>query len=201
MTDKEKTSQVNAELDVFLSESENLPASEELSKRLNETKRKIKSSLVESPAKLFRVYVLSSFFGYLASLTVCEQNTVGVGKFAENISAAMCGLGMPWCWLACGTLFSAFPIAATHVFLTKFEQRYLYRHMWYLVLLTPFVASLLMLLLPRLFGAQDSPGTMEMMMLRSPEAIAWWICGAIVTPYVIEYVVARALRQKTWSAS
>lgn len=186
-----------ADLNLFLAESQKDEA--EVSAKLMLTKQQIKRKLVDSPIKVVRLYLIGSVLGYLASLAFCEQNTVGIGNFSEKIAMSMCGLGTPWCWLACGVVFSFFPVLVTRLSLNRFEQRYLYRHLWPMVLLTPFAASALMIFLPKVLGAHEATDAMQMMMLSSPQAVVWWLAGAILIPYIVEFTSSFVLKQKRWS--
>lgn len=186
----------NKDYALFL-EAETTSSSQPFSKKLEATKFKIQSTLVNSPKRIVQVYVLGSIAGYLASLIFCEQNTVGLGAFAEKTAMAMCAFGMPWCWLICGAIFAAFPLLATAAIFNRFERRYLYRNLWWLVASMPMISSLLMIFVPR--GMDEFfKESNQMMMLDSPSAIGFWLLGALGLPYLIEFLLSLNLRQKRW---
>lgn len=187
-------------LDLELQEFLNVAGKDEIkvTPQLRATSRRIEKDLVKSNSQIAAYYLMVSLFGYLVSLTVCAQNALGISDFSQRVAMSMCALSQPWCWIACGAIFTGTPFVASLFILNRFQQRYLLFKMWWLVVAVPVAASILMAVVPTHLRKQGliSDDAPAMMFLSTPESVAYWLLAAVLTPYVLEILLYLVLRQR-----
>lgn len=147
---------------------------------------RLEADLVASPRRLAMTYVASAILGYLASLAICAQCSIGLSPMAWKTAALLHTIPDPWCALVCGMLFGIAPFIAAAMILSRFQHRYLIYQMWWLPVAVPLVGSIVMTL------------------LGSKRELSWhalWIGAAIATPYLAEAVMGWLLRQRRWKSS
>jgi hypothetical protein len=155
---------------------------------------KIKNDLVKSPWRLAGWYLGFSLLGYLVSLLVCAQNSLGLSGFAYDMAQAIHRLPDPWCPMICGAVFTAVPFVLTTAFLNRFQHRYLIFKMWWFFALIPCLGTLSMIWLPANFQHQRLTQHMHDLAQRNhglsqTEWMVVWALSAIVFPYLCEWVV------------
>jgi hypothetical protein len=139
--------------------------------------------LVESKQKLAAVYVGGSAIGYLATLVICAQCSIGLTPLAWQTAALMQNLNETACALVCGMIFGIGPFLASNIILSRFEHRFLLFKMTWLVCIVPVIAGIIMSIV----------GT--------PHSWVWhglWASSAIFTPYLLECIAFIVLKQRTW---
>jgi hypothetical protein len=155
---------------------------------------KIKNDLVPSAWHLAAWYSGFSVVGYLASLMICAQNSLGLSGFAHHVAQAIHSLPDPWCPMICGAVFTGVPFVLSTVLLNRFQHRYLIFKMWWFFAAIPIVGTISMILLPQSFQHQRLAKHMSELAAR-PHALSdagWmtvWALTAIVFPYLLEIVV------------
>ena len=151
----------------------------------NALTRRVRRDLVVSPWHVGTVYVAASAAGYLCSLALCAQNSVGILPFSHAVAALMHIIPWPWCPLVCGALFSFVPTVLVGFFFTRFQRRYLLRRLWWLIALLPLVASALLIVT----GDKDPAGWIRGAIAGDFSPSLWmilWTAGALVTPWILE---------------
>jgi len=159
-------------------ESEAPPPMDELVGRLSR-------DLVPSRSRLAAVYAAGCTVGYLTSLALCAQNSVGLSPLAWHTAKAVHAWPEPWCSLICGAMFGVAPFLAAMLFLTRFQHRYLLKHMSVFVIALPLLGSLLMSLL----GVS-----------RDLDWHLRWLVASVGTTYGLEFLTALLLKQRRWRA-
>ena len=145
--------------------------------------KRVIRDLVQSKFKLASVYIGGTVLGYLTTLAVCAQCSIGLTPLAWQTAAMMQDLNETACALVCGTIFGVGPFLASNIVLSRFEHRFLLFKMTWLVCLVPVIASLMMTIV----------GT--------PHSWTWhglWASAAIFTPYLLEAIAFLWLRQSPW---
>lgn len=166
--------------------------------RFEELRRVLSRDLVSSKRSFLAYYLLLCAVGYLVSLAVCSQNAFGFFRFSDALAMSMCVLPKPFCWVACGCIFSGVPFLLSLFLLNRFRHRYLLIHFWWLVALVPMITSGFIVVLPPLlrdFGILKV-ATMPSMLLSNPQAIFIWLLSALATPYILESVVYVVLKMR-----
>ncbi len=141
----------------------------------------IVKDLVASPARLAVVYVLGAALGYLLSLAICAQCSIGLSPVAWKTATLLDGMPDPLCPLTCGFVFGISPTLVSLLLLSRFQHRYLLFRLPWIPILIPILASAFLV-----FRNVD-------------HSWAWhriWLLAAIATPYVIEGIAAILLRQE-----
>lgn len=151
-----------------------------------EPPRRIARDLVSSQARLILSYSLAGTLGYLSSLLICAQCSIGFTPLSWQTMALLHKIPDPWCPLVCGAIFGIFPFLFSLLFLNRFQHRYLlYRLPWVPIGL-PLIGSSVL----TLFG--------------SVHDLQWhllWFAAALSTPYLGELFLGLFLRQKRASSS
>jgi hypothetical protein len=145
--------------------------------------KRVTRDLVQSKVKLASVYIGGSVLGYLITLVICAQCSIGLTPLAWRTAAMMQNLNETACALVCGTIFGIGPFLASTVALSRFEHRFLLFKMTWLVCLVPVIASVIMTII----------GT--------PHSWTWhglWASAAIFTPYFLEAMAFLRLKQSPW---
>ncbi len=143
----------------------------------------IEKDLVASRAKLSMTYVGGAALGYVISLMICAQCSVGLSPLAWKINSLIHTMPDPWCPILCGFIFGFSPTIVSLLYLSRFQHRFLIFRMGWLPALVPLIGSALLLL------SDD------------PHGWGWrsiWLLSAILTPYIIEIVAAFVLKQSRW---
>lgn len=179
-------------LDDFLSHSSALLGSTASDTRGDRAARRIVGDLVASPRRLVGTYVLANVAGYALSLAVCAQNGVGLFAFSHDVAAGMHVIPWPWCPIVCGALFSTVPNLLPRLFLTPFQQRYLFWRLGWLLALAPLTAATIL----ALCGERDPAEFFHGLAHGSLSAGGWmalWTLGALGSAAVLEFAFARLL--------
>lgn len=153
------------------------------SSQLKSLSRRFESDLVTSPLRLATFYLIGAFFGYVGTLFICAQCSVGLSPLAWHTASLIHRIPDPWCPFVCGTVFGIAPFLVSLTCLTRFQHRYLLHRMWWLVILVPLA------------------GSAGMMALESGHDLIWnlsWFFTAVTIPYIGECLMAIALRQSKW---
>jgi hypothetical protein len=146
----------------------------------------ILKDLVASKIRLICSYSLLSVLGYVASLMLCAQCSLGLTAFAWKTSALLHNIPDPYCPLVCGAVFGIFPFVFSSLGLTRFQHRFLLSKVIWLPLVLPIIANVLLSLSGPSHGLQ------------------WhilWFLSAAGTPYIAEAIVVLFLRQKIYRTS
>lgn len=146
----------------------------------------LEKDLVKSQTKLALIYLAGSLLGYVLSLTICAQCSVGFSKFAWRIASVIHEMPDPWCPFICGAIFGIAPFFVTLLFFNRFQHRYLLRHMAWLVVSVPVLVSV------------------SFMVLANQHDFTWdmnWMITAVATPYICEALSGFVLRQNAWRQS
>lgn len=147
---------------------------------------RLEADLVASPPRLGATYASGAAIGYLVSLAICAQSSIGLSPLAWKTAATLHAIPDPWCAMVCGMAFGIAPSLAALLLLSRFQHRYLIQRMWWLLVLVPILGSLVM---AALSGERD---------------LGWhliWMAAAIVTPYLCEVLAGWLLRQRRWRPS
>jgi hypothetical protein len=144
---------------------------------------RIEKDLVASRWKLSSTYIGGAALGYLISLMICAQCSIGLSPLAWKINSLIHTMPDPWCPLLCGFIFGFSPTLVSFLYLSRFQHRYLIFRMGWLPALVPLISSALMLL------SDDPHGWMWRSI---------WLTAAILTPYMIELIAALVLKQARW---
>lgn len=150
-----------------------------------ETPKPILKDLVGSKLRLISHYSLASILGYVASLMLCAQCSLGLTDFAWKTSALLHDIPDPYCPLVCGAVFGIFPFVFSSLWMTRFQHRFLFHKMIWLPLSLPIAANILLSLTGPSHGL---------------EWHALWFIAAAGTPYISEGIVVLLLKQKTYQA-
>ena len=145
--------------------------------------RRLEKDLVQSRTKLALTYVAGSVLGYLFSLAICAQCSVGLSPFAWQMASIIHEMPEPWCPFICGSIFGVAPFLVTLLFFNRFQHRYLLHKMTWLVIALPVLVSLSFMLFANLHD------------------FAWdmkWLITAVATPYLCEALASFVLRQNSW---
>ncbi|RYZ58389.1 MAG: hypothetical protein EOP07_07195 [Proteobacteria bacterium] len=148
-----------------------------------EAPKPILRDLVGSRLRLICSYTLSSVLGYVVSLMLCAQCSLGLTTLAWKTSAVLHDIPDPYCPLVCGAIFGIFPFLFSSLWMSRFQHRFLLWKMIWLPLVLPLIANLLLSLTGPLHG-------LEWHLL--------WFLAAAGTPYIAEAIVVLLLRQKTY---
>lgn len=143
----------------------------------------IVNDLVVSKSRLGVVYGIGSVAGYLLTLAICAQRSIGLSPLAYETIKLFHGIPDPWCAMICGAIFGIAPFVASMSLLNRFQHRYLLFRMTWVPVLVPLLASLLMTVV----GPEHDW-----------EWHGYWIASAIGTPYLLEVFVGSLLRQQTY---
>jgi hypothetical protein len=162
---------------------------------------RIRGDLVASAPRLAGAYLGLATLGYVCSLALCAQNSVGVLPFSHAVAARMHVIPWPWCPVVCGALFSLVPTVFAAAFFTRFQRRYLLRRMWWLLALVPLAASVTMWFV----GERDPSEFLRGALHGDFSPMRWmlmWTVGALVTPWIVESVSALVLfRRRRYASS
>jgi hypothetical protein len=143
----------------------------------------IEKDLVHSRGKLSLTYVAGAVLGYVISLMICAQCSVGLSPLAWKMNSWLHTMPDPWCPILCGFIFGFSPTLVSFLYLSRFQHRFLIFRMGWLPALVPIISSTLLLLTD------------------DPHGWAWrsiWLLAAILTPYMLELSAALILRQTRW---
>lgn len=164
-------------------------------------KKKIHRDLVKSPQQMATFYLGISVVGYLSSLVICAQNTIGLSWFSHSVANGLHQIPDPWCPILCGSVFTGVPFVLSLFFLNRFQHRYLIFKMWWFFAAIPLAATGIMLLLPH--GLQHArldaslvPSVSRPEVLSDGAWMALWAASAILLPYLLEGVVYLFVRPK-----
>lgn len=141
----------------------------------------ILKDLVGSRRALCLHYGLASVLGYLASLMICAQCSVGFTALSWKTAAMLHDIPDPWCPLVCGMVFGIFPFLCSSLWISRFQHRYLLFRMTWVPIVVPLLANLVM----TLFGPIHD--------------LSWqflWFAAAAGTPYLAEMAFRFGLRQR-----
>lgn len=148
--------------------------------RLPET---LEKDLVASRFKLSVTYVAGAILGYVFSLVICAQCSIGLSPLAWKTNSLLHMMPDPWCPILCGFIFGFSPTLVSFLYLSRFQHRFLIFRMGWLPALVPIISSALLLL------SDD------------PHGWTWrgiWLLAAVLTPYTLELMAAALLRQSRW---
>lgn len=143
----------------------------------------IEKDLVASRSRLLVTYVLGATLGYLVSLMICAQCSIGLSPLAWKTNMLLHTMPDPWCPILCGFIFGFSPTLVSFLYMSRFQHRFLIFRMGWLPALVPIVSSALLL------------------MSGDPHGWVWrsiWMLTAILTPYGFELAAAFVLRQPRW---
>jgi hypothetical protein len=166
----------------------------------------IRKDLVHSPLQIAARYSVFSVIGYLVSLAVCAQNTLGLSPVSLKVAEFLHTLPEPLCPILCGAVFTGVPFLLTCLFLNRFQQRYLLFKMWGFLASVPIIATVSMFFLPhqlqhtKLAAAASIQGHV----LSDASWMAFWAASAILVPYLLEgiiYLMVRPRRAKSSTSS
>lgn len=146
----------------------------------------IVKDLVISRTRLGMVYFLGSIAGYLLTLVVCAQCSIGLSPLAWKMAGLIQSMPDPWCAIICGSIFGIAPFVASLVLLTRFQHRYLLFRMTWIPLVIPAMACAIL----TIFGASHDWSWH-----------GYWMLAAILTPYLLEMSAGTMLRQTQWRPS
>ena len=147
--------------------------------------KRVRRDLVVSPWHVGTAYVAASAAGYLCSLALCAQNSVGILPFSHSVAARMHIIPWPWCPVVCGAIFSLVPTLLAGLFFSRYQRRYLLRRLWWLIALLPIVASGMVIALGQKDPAQWIHGAVAGDFSPSLWMILW-TAGALATPWILE---------------
>lgn len=139
------------------------------------------NELVRSKPRLILTYTLAGVLGYLSSLLVCAQCSIGFTALSWKTMHLLHQVPDPWCPLICGAIYGIFPFLASLLVLNRFQHRYLLFKMPWVPLLLPVLGS----------GALILSGPVH--------DFQWhliWFAAALSTPYLAELTLGFALRQR-----
>lgn len=145
---------------------------------------RIEKDLVASRLNLSLTYIGGAALGYLISLMICAQCSIGLSPLAWKLNSLIHTMPDPWCPMLCGFIFGFSPTLVSFLYLSRFQHRFLIFRMGWLPALVPLISSALMLL------SDD------------PHGWVWrgiWLLTAILTPYMIELGAAFVLKQPRWN--
>ena len=162
---------------------------------------KIRSELVRSRVQLAFLYCGFSTVGYLASLFICAQNSLGLSGLSYAVAEHMHKVPDPWCPILCGAVFTGIPFLLSTLFLNRFQHRYLIRKMWWFFAAVPILGTAVMMLLPHKLQHARLSEHMDMLNNRSHSLtnVQWmiiWALSAILVPYLLESVVYLFLKPR-----
>lgn len=143
----------------------------------------IEKDLVWSRRKLALTYLGGSLLGYVLTLSICAQCSVGLSNVATRIASVIHELPDPWCPFICGAIFGIAPFLMTLIFFNRFQHRYLLHHMAWLIVAVPVLVSV------------------GFAFVVNQHNLAWdieWLITAIATPYICEALSSLVLRQNAW---
>jgi hypothetical protein len=173
-------------LDDFSALSGEMPAEE--AQDLMRIGQKISGELRRSRRRFLFMYALFSLIGYLASLSLCSQNSFMIRVFPLDIAVFLHQLPDPWCPLTCGLFFSALPISFLVFFLDRFQLRRTLRELWWLPIVTVVFACGLMTVLPESFQHEGMTHAShnELRDTRGDLAwLVWWSLAAVANPVFV----------------
>jgi hypothetical protein len=143
----------------------------------------LEKDLVTSRAQLSFTYIGGAALGYVISLMICAQCSVGLSSLAWKVNSLIHTMPDPWCPILCGFIFGFSPTLVSFLYLSRFQHRFLIFRMGWLPALVPIIGGALMLLAD------------------VPHGWVWrsiWLVTAILTPYVFELIAAFVLKQSRW---
>lgn len=167
--------------------------------QMEHIKQKFSKELVGSPPKLMASYLLLSVAGYLLSLAICAQNSLGLTHLSHTVAHTLHSIPGVLCPIACGFVFTGVPFLFSAVFLNRFKQRYMLFKLWWFLAAVPLVTTLVMLYLPARLRHNSVENLDAASMFFTD--IAWisiWAASAILTPYLLEGLVYLKIRQKKY---
>lgn len=145
--------------------------------------KRIVKDLVRSRLRLSLVYIVGGVLGYLLSLAICAQCSIGLSPISWKVGSLLHRIPDPWCPLLCGAVFGISPTLVTLFILSRFQHRFLIFQMGWLPALLPIAGAFVLIMLG------DS---------HSWQWRAIWLAAAILTPYLVEALSAAFLRQGQW---
>ena len=181
------------EYEEFLNYSENVEISSE---KTDAIYQKFSRDLVKSPFEMGLKYLGLSIVGYVVSLSICAQNSLGVSSWSHHVAEILHQLPLVPCAILCGVVFTGTPFFLSFFLLNRFQQRYLLFRMWWLIAAIPLFATFLLLILPvklRYFGATQVD---DHLFSGDWKWVALWTASSIATPYVLEIFVYLSVRRK-----